>query len=175
MDERRLLRRSRVNRKVAGVCGGFGEFFDLDPVLVRVVWATLTIVPGAFIFGMIAYVVAWLMIPETAPSSEPIVVASDNSWRSKRLRRSATDSKIAGVCGGIAEYFGIDPTAVRVLLHPARSGHLWADRVCRRVGRHADLTGLRSRGQRANRRGQSAVMDQGPRDPGRHPHPGHRR
>ena len=80
MDERRLLRRSRVNRKVAGVCGGFGEFFDLDPVLVRVVWATLTIVPGALIFGMIAYVVAWLMIPETAPSSEPLVVASDNSW-----------------------------------------------------------------------------------------------
>ena len=115
MDERRLLRRSRVNRKVAGVCGGFGEFFDLDPVLVRVVWTTLTIVPGALIFGMIAYVVAWLMIPETAPSSEPLVVASDNSWRSKRLRRSATDSKIAGVCGGIAEYFGIDPTAVRVL------------------------------------------------------------
>ena len=33
----------------------------------------------------------------------------------RRLKRSATDNKIAGVCGGIAEYFGIDSTIVRVL------------------------------------------------------------
>lgn len=33
----------------------------------------------------------------------------------KRLYRSSTDSKIAGVCGGIAEYFNIDPTIIRVI------------------------------------------------------------
>jgi phage shock protein PspC (stress-responsive transcriptional regulator) len=33
----------------------------------------------------------------------------------KRLYRSTTDRQIAGVCGGIAEYFGIDPTIVRIL------------------------------------------------------------
>lgn len=33
----------------------------------------------------------------------------------KRLYRSKTDRKIAGVCGGIAEYFGIDPTIVRII------------------------------------------------------------
>lgn len=38
-----------------------------------------------------------------------------NDWKDKKLRRSATDNKIAGVCGGIAEYFGIDSTLVRVL------------------------------------------------------------
>ncbi len=32
----------------------------------------------------------------------------------KRLTRSATDRKLAGVCAGLAEYFGIDPTAVRI-------------------------------------------------------------
>lgn len=37
-----------------------------------------------------------------------------NSNKEKRLRRSSTDSIIAGVCGGIAEYFDIDPVAVRV-------------------------------------------------------------
>lgn len=37
-----------------------------------------------------------------------------NSNMEKRLRRSSTDSIIAGVCGGIAEYFDIDPVAVRV-------------------------------------------------------------
>ncbi len=34
----------------------------------------------------------------------------------KKLYRSATDKKIAGVCGGVAEYFGIDSTIVRLLL-----------------------------------------------------------
>ena len=38
-----------------------------------------------------------------------------NNMKSKRLYRSRTDSKIAGVCGGLAEYFGIDPTIVRVI------------------------------------------------------------
>ena len=38
-----------------------------------------------------------------------------SDWKEKKLRRSATDNKIAGVCGGIAEYFGIDSTAVRAL------------------------------------------------------------
>ena len=33
----------------------------------------------------------------------------------KRLYRSTTDKKIAGVCGGIAEYFGVDPTIIRII------------------------------------------------------------
>ena len=38
-----------------------------------------------------------------------------NNTPTKKLYRSRTDSKIAGVCGGLAEYFGIDPTLVRLL------------------------------------------------------------
>lgn len=38
-----------------------------------------------------------------------------SDWGDKKLRRSAKDNKIAGVCGGIAEYIGIDPTVIRVL------------------------------------------------------------
>ena len=34
----------------------------------------------------------------------------------KRLRRSSTDKKIAGVCGGLAEYFEVDPTIVRLVV-----------------------------------------------------------
>ena len=36
-------------------------------------------------------------------------------WKDRKLRRSAKNNKIAGVCGGIAEYFGIDPTVVRAV------------------------------------------------------------
>jgi hypothetical protein len=35
---RRRLMRSRIDRKIAGVCGGMADYFDVDPTLVRVVW-----------------------------------------------------------------------------------------------------------------------------------------
>ncbi len=38
-----------------------------------------------------------------------------SDWKDKKLRRSSRNNKIAGVCGGIAEYLGIDPTVIRVL------------------------------------------------------------
>jgi phage shock protein PspC (stress-responsive transcriptional regulator) len=56
--------------KLAGVCSGLAEHFDVDPTAVRLVWAVLTIFPGAIVCGVIAYVVAWLIIPvSTAPSA----------------------------------------------------------------------------------------------------------
>ncbi len=48
-------------KKLCGVCGGFAEYFNLDPTLVRVGWALLTIFAGA---GVLAYIVCALIIPE---------------------------------------------------------------------------------------------------------------
>jgi len=112
----RYLRRSHVDRQVAGVCGGIARYLDVDPVFVRLAWVILTIIPGAIFLGVLAYLVAWLIIPEAETGAE-VATAEDptGSWRSKRLQRSTSDSKIAGVCGGIAEYFSVDSTAVRVL------------------------------------------------------------
>ena len=74
---RRKLMRSRTDRKVAGVCAGFAEYFDLDVTLVRIVWAVCTVF-GAF--GAIAYFAAWiampeepLMLPVPAPSPDKAV------------------------------------------------------------------------------------------------------
>ena len=112
----RYLRRSIVDRQLAGVCGGIARYLDVDPVFVRLAWVVLSIIPGAIFLGVLAYLVAWLIVPEAAPGAEPITAATPAAaWRSKRLRRSSTDSRIAGVCGGIAEYFGVDSTAVRLL------------------------------------------------------------
>ena len=113
----RRLRRSVVDRQIAGVCGGIAGYFSVDPVFVRVAWVVGAIIPGAILLGVLAYVVAWLIIPEAEPGSESAATnaAADGSWRGRRLYRSATDAKIAGVCGGIAEYFSVDPTAIRVL------------------------------------------------------------
>ena len=51
------LYRSRSNRIIAGVCGGIGEYFSIDPIIVRIL---AVVVPG---FGWIAYLVCALLIP----------------------------------------------------------------------------------------------------------------
>lgn len=57
------LRRSVVNRTVAGVCGGLGEYFGLDPTLVRVAYALLTVFSAGFP-GVLVYLILWAVIPE---------------------------------------------------------------------------------------------------------------
>src|SRR5215470_9213760 len=58
---RRRLVRPREGRKVAGVCLGFAEYFDVDVTLVRVVWLVCAIFG---LMGLIGYVVAWIVMPE---------------------------------------------------------------------------------------------------------------
>ena len=55
------LYRSRMDRKIAGVCGGLGDYFDIDPTLVRVIMVSSVFAGGA---GFIAYIVAWILVPE---------------------------------------------------------------------------------------------------------------
>jgi len=58
---RRRLIRPRLGRKVAGVCLGFSEYFDLDVALVRVMWLLGALLSGGV--GLIAYIIAWIVIP----------------------------------------------------------------------------------------------------------------
>ncbi len=58
---RSKLMRSRTNRKIAGVCAGFAEYFDLDVTLVRVVWLIIALFGGG---GILAYIIAWIVMPE---------------------------------------------------------------------------------------------------------------
>ncbi len=61
MVARSRLVRPRQGRKIAGVCLGFAEYFDLDASLIRVVWLVCLICGGV---GLLAYIVAWIVIPE---------------------------------------------------------------------------------------------------------------
>lgn len=61
VSARRSLRRPRAGRKVAGVCLGFAEYFDLDVTLIRIVWLICMVFGG---FGFIAYIVAWVVMPD---------------------------------------------------------------------------------------------------------------
>ncbi|ABR49442.1 phage shock protein C, PspC [Alkaliphilus metalliredigens QYMF] len=55
------LYRSHYDQKIAGVCGGIAEYFDLDSTLVRLGWVLFTFFGGA---GVIAYIIAAIVMPE---------------------------------------------------------------------------------------------------------------
>ncbi|HAA81947.1 MAG TPA: PspC domain-containing protein [Thermotoga naphthophila] len=61
------LKRSRKNRIIAGVCGGFAEYFNVDPTLVRLIWVLITLAWGA---GLLLYIIAWLIMPEEEGETE---------------------------------------------------------------------------------------------------------
>ncbi len=60
MKDVKRLYRSTKDKVLAGVCGGIAEYLNIDPVVVRLIWVIFSLVWGV---GIIAYVVAWLIIP----------------------------------------------------------------------------------------------------------------
>jgi phage shock protein C len=62
------LARSRTDRKIAGVCGGFANYFDLDVTLVRILWLMLAFIGG---WGILGYFIAWIAMPQ-----EPLTQAA---------------------------------------------------------------------------------------------------
>ena len=59
---RKRLMRLRTGKKVAGVCAGFAEYFDLDVTLVRILWLVAIFVPTGV--GLFGYLIAWIVMPE---------------------------------------------------------------------------------------------------------------
>jgi phage shock protein C len=55
------LYRSRSDRMIAGVCGGLGEYFGIDPTIVRVIFGVFVLVDG---IGLLAYIALWLIVPK---------------------------------------------------------------------------------------------------------------
>lgn len=197
--------RSQTDKIIGGVCGGIGEYFSIDPFIVRIIFVILTITAG---IGAPVYIVSWIIIPQstqiTIDSNQQlpkknyrlifglifIIIGSiliidklnlfngflffDNFWyhfeqgssyikrfiwpitliaigviiilmlrksktetesfhgeyknnndqtythfnsheSQRKFYRSREDRKIMGLCGGIAEYFCIDPSLVRIL------------------------------------------------------------
>ena len=54
--------RSRRDKKIAGVCGGLAQYFDIDATLVRVVFVLLALFSGG---GLLLYVILWLVMPQS--------------------------------------------------------------------------------------------------------------
>ena len=178
------LYRSKNDRMISGVCGGFAEYFNIEPILVRIAWVAITFFGG---IGLLLYIVGLIIIPEnpeTVTQEKQPVKKNDrglfwgslliivgaalllkqlgffyyiNLWhmpwqviwavfliligvfmlynfspfssktdtedkdesdsvkaQKKQVYRSRTNKMLAGVCAGLAEYFDIDPTLVRL-------------------------------------------------------------
>jgi phage shock protein C len=60
-SQRRRLVRPMEDKKIAGVCAGFARYFDVDVVLMRVIFLAAALTTGV---GFIAYLVAWIVMPK---------------------------------------------------------------------------------------------------------------
>jgi len=74
-DRAQALVRPRTGRKIAGVCAGVAEYFDIDVTVVRVVWLIVALMPPTV--GLCAYIVAWIVMPKepealTAPAGQQV-------------------------------------------------------------------------------------------------------
>ena len=72
MTEKKTLYRSKDQRMLAGVCGGIGEYFAIDPTLVRLAFVAATLLGGP---GLIAYIVCLILMPLEPSPSETVISA----------------------------------------------------------------------------------------------------
>lgn len=61
------LYRSETNKVIAGVCGGLGDFFNVDPSLIRLIFVLIALFGGG---GVLLYIILWLIIPTQSSISE---------------------------------------------------------------------------------------------------------
>ena len=99
------MQRCRFDKKIAGVCGGLGRYFSIDPTVIRLLAIFLTtlsgLLPGIVIYGIFALVM-------------PLGPKAYIEVRCKKLYRSRKNRIVAGICAGLGTLTGIDPVIVRI-------------------------------------------------------------
>ena len=78
------LYRSDTNKVLAGVCGGIGEYLNIDPVIVRVLFILFTFGGGS---GLFLYLILMLVIPEKPTSESTNVVKEEPVWEEKKAKK----------------------------------------------------------------------------------------
>jgi phage shock protein PspC (stress-responsive transcriptional regulator) len=96
------LYRNADDKIIAGVCSGLANYFHIDPVIMRIIFAVLLFTGGS---GFLVYIILWVAVPSQSVQANI----------TKRLYRSSEDRVIAGVCGGLASYFNISIWVPRLI------------------------------------------------------------
>lgn len=117
-NKKRFFKDSK-NGKISGVCAGIANYFDADVALIRLIFLTLLLFKGA---GLLFYVICSLAMSSEDEMSESN--EADNSLnldkdteknKRKSIVRDTKNEKIFGVCAGIAKYFNVDVTLIRII------------------------------------------------------------
>ena len=128
--ETKRLYRDMANRKISGVAAGIAQYFAVNPLWIRLglvfgvifspavnIWSrhNLRVDFGGWL--VLGYVILWILLPKRydAPA-HPEALLSTGPLAGRRLFRDTGTGKVAGVAAGLAAYFNIDVTLVRVIL-----------------------------------------------------------
>jgi len=131
----RRLYRDLAHRKVAGVCAGLAQYFMVNPLVVRLIFLALVLLPNVFgvydhipgtgmfrhrfDFGglaLIAYGVLWIALPKRDDAPAPIdTLDFGGKLTGRKLFRDTDTGKVGGVAAGLAAYFQTDVVLVRVV------------------------------------------------------------
>ncbi len=101
------LKRDPRNKVLGGVCGGIGNYLNIDPIFARAAFLIAMFVFGT---GFLFYIILWAIIPEATPNELPPFTGSG----SRKLYRNGDNQMIGGVCSGIAAYVGVDEVWLRI-------------------------------------------------------------
>ena len=97
------LHRDSSDKILGGVCSGIANYLNIDPAIVRILFAIITI--GGFGLGFLAYIILWIVLPPK----------DLDNYSGKRLYRNPDDKIIGGVAGGLAAYFGKETWVIRLI------------------------------------------------------------
>jgi len=101
--KRRRLYRDTSDKFLGGVCSGIANYLNTDPAIIRILFAIITF--GGFGLGFLIYILLWIFLP-----------GSDlDTYSGKRLFRNPDDKIIGGVAGGLAAYFNMKTSTVRLI------------------------------------------------------------
>lgn len=100
---RRRLYRDSSDKFIGGVCSGIAAYLNVDPAIVRILFAIITF--GGFGLGFLIYILLWMILPPK----------DLEGFGGKRLYRNPDDRVIGGVAGGLAAYFGRKSSTIRLI------------------------------------------------------------
>jgi phage shock protein PspC (stress-responsive transcriptional regulator) len=98
------LMRDEENKIIGGVCSGLAHYFNMDPVVARIIFVVFTMAWGS---GILIYILLWALLPGNRRGGY-------NPARHKRLYRDPENKVLGGVCSGIGNYLTVDPVAIRI-------------------------------------------------------------
>lgn len=68
METNKRLYRSTKDKIIAGLCGGIANYFNIDPVIIRLIMVVLFFISG---WGILAYIIGWIIVPKESCKTNP--------------------------------------------------------------------------------------------------------